>query len=323
VLKSRIDDTMGITSSSDLRNKHNVAVIFVKPHAIRSIPFIKELLLDNGLTIVKELSKVGPEVEHYIDHHYKDLSESALKKTPESLEVTEKAKEKFKTSFGEEWDIVLEEKRVKNLVQFKDHFKDVDVGTEWEGCDRIRIAPGAYVAQLPSTKNNYVINGFYLALRDTFVHANACLHFFIVQFEESHISWRDFRNRVIGSTNPANAHPGSIRNIFYSQWQELGLDRQPSYGENVVHASAGPIEAFRERLIWTRKKKENAFALKRIKRDPLGRKLLEAGISERTILDCLEDSPKAANGASFSAFDATENLNTSEGIQKLMSLFLA
>jgi len=72
-----------------------------------------------------------------------------------------------------------------------------------------------------------------------------------------------FREEVVGNTDPATAAEKSLRGIFYKSWTEpwpqltasrlgrgplslrLGLPSQPHVGENAVHGSASPFEAWR------------------------------------------------------------------------------
>jgi hypothetical protein len=44
------------------------------------------------------------------------------------------------------------------------------------------------------------------------------------------------------ATNPAVAHPESIRAQLFEQHAALGMTHQPNIGDNGCHASAGPIE---------------------------------------------------------------------------------
>jgi len=191
---------------------------------------------------------------------------------------------------------------------------------------KVGVAPGAVVGKLAGVganhenEHHYVVNGFYLDMRDKFIDRSAAVHFFMVQFNEDELSWHDFRKKVIGATNPEKALPGSLRNAILQNWKELGLKSRPNYGDNGVHASAGPIEAFRERLLWTSKKEENPFSEQRIKEDPLGKRLIAAGIDVSTIDDCLHNVVFKMDGASVTAFDETEDMNTSEGIRRIMTI---
>ena len=43
---------------------------------------------------------------------------------------------------------------------------------------------------------------------------------------------------------------GSLRSLIFHRWADLGLSVQPSGSDNGVHASASPLEAAAERVIW-------------------------------------------------------------------------
>ena len=57
--------------------------------------------------------------------------------------------------------------------------------------------------------------------------------------------------KVLGATDPSTASEGSVRRAIFDKWEELGLAKQPSTGENGVHASASPLEGLFERMNWS------------------------------------------------------------------------
>jgi len=78
----------------------------------------------------------------------------------------------------------------------------------------------------------------------------AKLKWYTVEWPVEQLSWADFRSKVLGATNPAQAAEGSVRRAILDQWQSLGLAKEPYASENGVHASASPIEALFERMNW-------------------------------------------------------------------------
>jgi len=60
----------------------------------------------------------------------------------------------------------------------------------------------------------------------------------------------DFRGKLLGPTDPAEAPASSLRGKIAAQWEALGLAAAPDVGDNGVHASASPFEALAERLNW-------------------------------------------------------------------------
>eukprot|EP01037_Dinobryon_pediforme_P020536 gene20536-21192_t len=92
--------------------------------------------------------------------------------------------------------------------------------------------------------------------------------------------------------------------IYY---YDLGLTTKPNVGENSVHASASPFEGLAERLNWLNAK---------IATDSFGAKLLEAGVSEATILAWSKDPQVAGK----SIFDQLEDLDAPEALAKIVAL---
>uniref|UniRef100_A0A7S3LIH5 Nucleoside diphosphate kinase-like domain-containing protein n=1 Tax=Aplanochytrium stocchinoi TaxID=215587 RepID=A0A7S3LIH5_9STRA len=311
----------------------NRALVFVKPHACvpECIGFVRECLENNGVRVIRELARTGNRIEKSIDDHYAIPGGPAVVDSPHELFIPDTAKDSFRQKFGEDWDHVLRENRVMNAKSFAKRYDDVDLPHEWdhEETIKVRMGTGTKVAKLVNAdakhdrKHHYVINGFYLAMRERFVKENALVHFFTVEFDENKISWSCFRNEIIGGTDPSKAMKGSIRNLIYEDWERLGLDSIPDYGNNGVHASAGPIEAFRERLLWDDEFIDDPFNEINIRNDNLGGQLIAAGITMQTIHALINNADietKSNTGILNSAFDATENLNTSDAIELIKNI---
>ena len=64
-----------------------------------------------------------------------------------------------------------------------------------------------------------------------------------ISWSEEKLAWADFRDKVIGATNPLKAAPNSLRGILCARWEELGLPAKPFGADNGFHASASPLEA--------------------------------------------------------------------------------
>ena len=96
----------------------------------------------------------------------------------------------------------------------------------------------------------YVINGFYMAMREKYTKAGASISYMLAEWDPSQLSWADFRGKVLGATDPTTAEEGAVRRLILQQWRELGLPAEPNVGDNGVHASASPFEALAERMNW-------------------------------------------------------------------------
>jgi nucleoside diphosphate kinase len=108
---------------------------------------------------------------------------------------------------------------------------------------------GTYVEKIEED-DIYIVNGFYAGMRADYLKAGNTVHWMVVDWKRAKLSWKDFRNKVLGGTDPAKAAAGSLRAEILNRWQPLGLKAAPSMQHNSIHASAGPVEALRERFIW-------------------------------------------------------------------------
>merc|ERR1719478_1684119 len=118
------------------------------------------------------------------------------------------------------------------------------------------VALSAYVANQSVVKAEekessiFVINGFYMAMREKYTKPGTSIYYYLVEWDPAKLSWEDFRGKVLGPTDPAEAPKDSLRGEILAKWQELGLTSEPNVGDNGVHASASPFEAFAERNNW-------------------------------------------------------------------------
>merc|ERR1711935_505024 len=68
------------------------------------------------------------------------------------------------------------------------------------------------------------------------------IYYYSVEWDPAALSWADFRGKVLGPTDPAEAPADSLRGQVMSKWKDLGLEAEPNVGDNGVHASASPFE---------------------------------------------------------------------------------
>merc|ERR1712014_474259 len=93
-------------------------------------------------------------------------------------------------------------------------------------------------------------NGFFMSMRSAFTVPGKCIHYYSVEWDEKDLSWEDFRGKVLGPTDPAEAPADSLRGKILADWEKLGLQSVPNVGDNGVHASASPFEGLAERMNW-------------------------------------------------------------------------
>lgn len=153
----------------------------------------------------------------------------------------------------------------------------------------------------------FVINGFYMAMREKYTKPGASIHYYLVEWDQSKLSWEDFRGKVLGATDPATASDGSLRKEIFTNWQKLGLKSEPDVGDNGVHASASPFEALAERLNWVGASLEE---------DDFGKAMIASGIPKEKIREWTKDPQVLFEGKKSSLFDLLEDLDYDECLSK-------
>jgi len=152
----------------------------------------------------------------------------------------------------------------------------------------------------PVMKDSFVINGFYMSMREKYTKASAKIHYYVVEWDGDQLPWKDFRGKVLGATDPESAEAGSVRRLIFEKWEELGLSSKPDVGDNGVHASASPFEALAERINWLGASVEE---------DSFGKAMLK-NIPKETILAWTKDPQIELEGSSQSCFDSFEDINS-------------
>uniref|UniRef100_A0A7S3YII0 Nucleoside-diphosphate kinase n=1 Tax=Lotharella globosa TaxID=91324 RepID=A0A7S3YII0_9EUKA len=165
-------------------------------------------------------------------------------------------------------------------------------------------------ASRPQT-DGYVINGFYMSMREKFVAKGASIYYFIVEWDEKDLSWADFRGKILGPTDPTQAPEDSLRGQILAKYEEFGLKSKPNTGDNGVHASASPFEGLCERLNWAEVK---------LAEDPFGKALLDLKIDDKTIMAWTKDPQVEVDGSMTSLFDTMEDINSSECLAKAKAI---
>merc|ERR1719262_1115653 len=297
----------------------NSAFVFLKPAAVTDK--MKELMTvtfeKKGLKVLKE-GEIKADVidkKQLVDKHYYAIASKATLLTPDKLNIP---KDKFKEQFGLEWDDVLKE---GNALNAKDACTKMSIDADeldkmWGGAKKaknlVKFGGGFYCAKLEKDGNTYyVFNGFFMTMRAGYVKEGASIYYYVVEWEVKNLSWEDFRGKVLGPTDPADAPKDSLRGGALADWKSLGLAAQPNVGENCVHASASPFEALAERMNWLGYKAD---------RDNFGKALLNAGVRPKTIKDWTLD-PIVSYGNKLkpttkSIWDTIEDMDAQECIDK-------
>jgi len=294
----------------------NSAFVFIKPHANTEAAqkMVREKLTEAGLTILSESDVEGTTIDEkkLIDQHYYAIASKATILPAKDIPVPT---DKFESSFGETWEKVLSENRAVNAMDACKRFgcDSAELNDAWQNTEAVKFGGGFYCG-LVSFKGEelYVFNAFFMSMRSKFVGEGISIHTFEVQWDSSKLSWEDFRGKLLGPTDPADAPEGSIRKAVLDNYKELGLTSVPNKGDNGVHASASPFEGLAEKTNW--------LGIK-IADDNFAKALLKAGLSEQTIKDwSVDPRVNLPSGDKGSIFDELEDMDVQDCLAKLVEV---
>jgi len=298
----------------DAASGKHAAFVFVKPHANndRVKELLKSQLKGSGMAIVSE-GEIKAEVideKKLIDTHYGAIAAKAVKLTPDKLNVQPKAQEAFQKTFGQSWQDAVAKGQVYNAIDGakKLGISTTELGKKVDGLKAgvtlLKFGGGFYCGQIDGI---FVINGFYMAMRGKFTEPGTSIYYYVVEWNPASLSWGDFREKVLGGTDPSKAHVGSARRLIYDSWQSLGLKAIPNTGDNGVHASASPFEALSEKCNWLGHS---------ISKDFFGRGMLASGVSLEMLKAWCDDPQVSYEGKKQSLFDLLEDLDAGDCLAK-------
>jgi len=300
----------------------NSAFVFIKPHAVTDK--VKELAKSGlekfGLKILKEGSIKGEEIDKkkLIDQHYYAIASKATILKPDQLNVPE---DKFEAQFGLSWKDALASGKVLNAMDgcAKLGIDAEQMDAEWAKCKAakklVKFGGGFYcgLVEVEGKDALYIFNGFFMAMRSKFTQPGTEIHYYVVEWNPAELSWADFRGKVLGPTDPAEAPTDSLRGQILADWKNLGLAAEPNVGDNGMHASASPFEALAERNNWLKV----PFG-----KDPFGRLLLSEDIGFKQLKDWSVDPQVTLEegGKQGSLFDSVEDFDSEPCLAKLSAL---
>mmetsp|Transcript_70760 Transcript_70760/g.133665 ORF Transcript_70760/g.133665 Transcript_70760/m.133665 type:complete len:471 (-) Transcript_70760:201-1613(-) len=308
------------TVSPQLKNS---AFVFIKPHAVNDKvkSLVRESFEAAGIKVASEGTITAQEISdrQLIDQHYYSIASKATMSRGEELTVP---KISFQDKFGVEWDKAIASGRVLNAMEACDQLEldAAELAMLWNEAKAkgnvTKFGGGFYCGKLtPQGKGAfYIFNGFFMAMRSKFVAPGASIHYFVTEWEASHLDWGRFRSKVLGPTDPSAAPVTSLRGTLFANWRTLGLSSEPNTIDNGIHASASPFESLTERMNWLGVQPEN---------DLFGQQLLNSGISVRQIEKCARD-PKVRLGPSSamrSLFDVLEDKDANECLNICQAVF--
>jgi len=314
VFNELVLENKGVTGANEF-------LFFIKPELFLKEPGLQtRRVLDMifskldafGLKIknARVLSAGYLEKHHIIAQHYGVINQIASNAREN---VSEAAKEKFETLFGEPFD----KANVLGGLEIMDQFPGLTATAldyVWQNVKFEKLAGGTYALKMKLDGIPvYLVNGFHARQLEHFTQPGRCIAVFSVTGD---LEWSDARSAFIGATCPADAKAGSIRRELLDHVTDFGLKAvTPSW--NGVHLSAGPIEGLIE-LIRYQSDLEKGKLLAAAD-FAFGRQLIEVFGSETT--QWLLSNPNVqTHQSSISVFDLTEEKNASEALELLKSV---
>ena len=291
----------------------NSAFVFIKSHANTKATqkLVQSTLKSKGLDIVTEGELTAEQIDRglLIDQHYYAIASKATLLQPKDLPVPTA---KFEEFFGLPYSKALENGSVYNALDACKYLGVDAAGLDklWAKARKVKFGGGFYcgiIENVPGKKPIYVFNAFFMEMRSKFVQPGTSIHYYVVNFDPSKLSWSDFRGKLLGPTDPADAPKDSLRGKILSDWKTLGLDYQPNVGDNGVHASASPFEGLAEKMNWLKITPE---------KDLFGQKLIKAGITHETIKAWSIDPQVKGK----SLFDQLEDTDSNECVTRAVAL---
>ena len=151
-----------------------------------------------------------------------------------------------------------------------------------------------------------------MTMRSKFTKPSSQIYYYEVQWDPLSLSWSDFRGKVLGPTNPADAPADSLRGQIYAKWKDLGLPSQPNVSDNGMHGSASPFEGLAERNNW--------LGLS-FQADAYFKCLMEAGLTE-SVIKAWSVDPQViiGEGKQGSIFDQLEDLDSKACLDKMVEI---
>lgn len=300
-------------SRPEPKEELNVGFMYLKPHANteRTRNFMRLELPRKGLEVITQGTITAEAIKErrIIDVHYGSLATKAVALKPSELLVQPEAKLAFETCFGLSWESALAQDLVCNASEAMErgNWTSKELCELWDplqtGIGKVKFGGGFYCGKID---NLYVINGFYLNMQRKYTKAGSSVHYFVVRWKPSALSWKKFRRELLGDTDPSAAVPQSLRGTIFAEWKKLGLPAEPHVGDNAVHASASPFEALAERMNWLASPPAQ---------DYFGEKLLRAGIPVETVELWCSDPEVDHAGRRQSLFDLFEDTESGECVE--------
>lgn len=289
----------------------NQAVIFTKPVHHLGISLSPEELNQracrvfeqNDFRFVVSKTVTGADLKEreVIRQHYLMYSAAVY---AETLSVDVAAKECFEAFFQKSWQKEMDAGRIIPMPELLPRVNTQQLYAYWldlfdkkQACKLQAGLIMGYFEELGA----YAINAFYPSMEANFYNPETVIHYHVVEFDSSQVSWKQFRKDILGVTNASKADPESFRGKLYSEFPVEFPGR-----DNFIHGSAGPLEGLVERTIH-----EADFEFTS---NPVGAYLAKRGVTLESFIEWKKAQSIEALG---NLFDETEEKNTDEILQIL------
>lgn len=313
----------------------NQGLILLKPHINNSRvrDFVRNSLLDSidhnndGGRIVGEQNVTSDFIDKgkLVDIHYRSFARYAIHLTGGS-DIDPKD---FGLFFDETLNTVTKEGRIFNCLEALSGLglTPTTLGQLWNDVPDNKIkkfSDGLFCANLIiNGKNVYVVNGFYMAMRGSYLENNVAVYVFLIEWDPDIISWKRLRSKVTGlPLNTEISDKNSIQYKIFEQYEKKYVDEKPDFVNNGIHMSASPLETLSERINWC------SVANHNVSHDKYGRMLLGRGIPEGIILDWCSNTkvkvpyPEDTVGYKHQfVFDVVKNMDAKECTDQLIEIY--
>ena len=292
--------------------------MFIKPHANNHTTqeFVRNYLKQKNFIISLEGDFDCEYISNSacVDKQYASMAKKSLE-SPSKLDLTEEIMEDFEKNFGMSWEAALNSEMVFGVAESAERLEisDTELSGLWleivinnptKSMKLQRSVNCCLIDCIDGKSPFFCINGFFMGMRSEYTNAPNGVHYFLVEWWSTMLNWEEFRCKVIGSTDPYEAHDESLRSIIASKWLDLMLRHPLNIMNNAIHASSSAFESCVERSIWFKTP---------IEKDAMfGQKMLSAGVPLITLREW-SHNPKLFDKC---IFDHMVNMDSAHCISK-------
>lgn len=138
--------------------------------------------------------------------------------------------------------------RVLGSYDFCDLYGNKGLDKIWNDSNNMPLKEGQSL-WIKTEDKTTIINGHIPSIINQYEDdKNTIIALHIKQYRPNAANWSYMREVYLGETNPIKAKPDSLRGLAYNG--ELEIQGDITFQNNAFHMSSGPLEGFREMMIW-------------------------------------------------------------------------